>query len=212
MQQILTAITQSLGRLLPPWGGKETIRTTDQLAAFLGGRAAYVAQTSLYGYLKTRMGTRYAEIFQDQAFQPSLIKARTESFFGCLEDLTIHAVALLRTRVDVPDRVAAMAADALFSKAATDAMDGAPTGLTEARTRFAERLAELDWEQAGDPKVTFRSSQRVLVAAAPVIDSYREADREIIENSIKFRWIDIRRQLGERLDAGAVGAAITTSP
>lgn len=224
MQHLMTAISALLSRIKPIFGPAEPIRTTAALAAFLGGRAAYVAQTSLYGYLKTRMGTRYATIFQDPAFEPALTEARQTAFHGCLEDLTIHAVALLRTRVAVTDKVAAKAAEALFAAAVIEAMPqaiaqdppltdlsstvSAPAGLAAARDRFAARLGELDWEQAGNPRVTFRSSQAVLVAAAPVIDSYREADREIIENSVKFRWIDVRRQLGERLDARAVAGCL----
>ena len=43
----------------------ETIADRDSLAAFLGTRASHVAQTSLYGYLRTRAGTRFPELFEN---------------------------------------------------------------------------------------------------------------------------------------------------
>ncbi|MEM1298527.1 MAG: hypothetical protein AAGH68_04540 [Pseudomonadota bacterium] len=204
MRQLLSAVSRGLKDMLPGLGPAEPIRTVAELAEFLGERAAFVGQTSLYGYLKTRMGTQYAAIFQDPTFQPSLTTAREQAFFGCLEDLSIHAVGLVRADGAVPVSAAASMAEDLFSHAARHAMREVSFDAAPADTAFRERLLGLDWSSATNPGVTFQSSQAVLVAAAPVIDSYREADREIIENSVKFRWIDIRRQLADRLDAAAV--------
>ena len=47
---------------------KSPIQTVEALTDFVETRAAYVAQTSLYGYLKTRMGTRYPHMFRDEVF------------------------------------------------------------------------------------------------------------------------------------------------
>ena len=41
---------------------------------------------------------------------------------------------------------------------------------------------------------------------APVIDEYKALDREIVTNSIRFRWRDARDQLRRRLDAPALAA------
>ena len=204
MRQLLNSMSRGLRDLLPNMGAREPIRTQAQLAEFLGERAAYVAQTSLYGYLKTRMGTQYAQIFQDPSFQPALTTAREAAFFGCLADLVIHATAILRSNGGLTEPQAGDMARDLFRQAASHALRELDCDIAPALTEFAARVTELDWESASDPRVTFQSSEQVLAAAAPVIDSYREADREIIENSVKFRWIDIRRQLGERLDAKAV--------
>ncbi|MFK7943287.1 MAG: hypothetical protein AB8B85_10300 [Paracoccaceae bacterium] len=209
MRQLMNTMVRGLRDLLPQLGPGDPIRTQEALAKFLGERSAYVSQTSLYGYLKTRMGTQYATIFQDPMFQPALTKAREEAFFGCLGDLTIHAVATLRANGGLDGPGSEGMARAMFLSAAQHALHEAGTDPAPAAQEFSARLEGLDWIEARDPRVTFQSSQAVLVAAAPVIDSYREADREIIENSVKFRWIDIRRQLSERLDAGAVVASVS---
>lgn len=204
MRQLLNSMTRGLRDLLPQLGSGDPIRTQAELGRFLGERSAMVSQTALYGYLKTRMGTQYTRIFQDPAFQPSLLAAREEAFFGCLGDLTIHAVAALIADGGLSSRHARTTALQMFGAGAHHALGDEVADPDNGMKAFSARLEGLDWVAARDPRVTFESSQSVLVAAAPVIDSYREADREVIENSVKFRWIDVRRQLADRLDARAV--------
>jgi len=49
------------------------ISTLDTPAEFNRTRAAHVARTALYGYLKTRTGIRYPAIFQDDRFTVSIV-------------------------------------------------------------------------------------------------------------------------------------------
>ena len=73
---------------------KSAIQNVDNLAEFVQTRSAYVAQTSLYGYLKTRMGTRFRQVFEDDKFLPSINKAKWQTYGACLSDLTVFAAAL----------------------------------------------------------------------------------------------------------------------
>ena len=74
---------------------RQPIRDKAGLVEFLHTRSAYVAQTSLFGYLKTRMGTQYREIFQDPAFSEPLSMAQRQVFLDCLADLTVFTVSLV---------------------------------------------------------------------------------------------------------------------
>src|SRR5512146_1291709 len=47
------------------WKRAEPIADRDALRRFLESRASYVTQTSLYGYLRTRAGMRYPQLFAD---------------------------------------------------------------------------------------------------------------------------------------------------
>ena len=73
---------------------KSAIESIDSLAEFIQTRSAYVAQTSLYGYLKTRMGTRFRQVFEDDTFLPSINRAKWRTYGACLSDLTVFAAAL----------------------------------------------------------------------------------------------------------------------
>jgi hypothetical protein len=72
---------------------KRPLRSVEELVEFIHTRAAYVAQTSLYGYVKTRMGTRYPLMFQDDGFAASINAAKWRVFAACLGDLTVFAAA-----------------------------------------------------------------------------------------------------------------------
>ena len=88
----------------------------EKLIEFIHSRAAYVAQTSLYGYLKTRMGRQYVDIFKDEVFAPSLNKAKWELFFACLADLTVYAIANIVTNTNLSDEEISAKANFIFAE------------------------------------------------------------------------------------------------
>ena len=69
----------------------EPINSPAALGRFLDSRAAFVAQTSLYGYLRTRAGMRYPELFDDDAYIVSINIAKWQLWLDCLADLAVHA-------------------------------------------------------------------------------------------------------------------------
>ncbi|MGH8707030.1 MAG: hypothetical protein ACREVD_03110, partial [Burkholderiales bacterium] len=66
------------------------------MRAFLQSRASHVAQMTLYGYLRTRAGTRFPELFDNDAFVASINIAKWHVWLACLSDLAVHAGGLLR--------------------------------------------------------------------------------------------------------------------
>ena len=54
----------------------KSINTKKDLKNFIQERSAHVTQTTLYGYIKTRIGTRYAMMFEDEIFSKSINLAR----------------------------------------------------------------------------------------------------------------------------------------
>jgi len=47
---------------------KKKIKSLDDLEEFIQSKSAWVTQVTLYGYLKTRMGTRYVLHFENDEF------------------------------------------------------------------------------------------------------------------------------------------------
>ena len=47
---------------------KKKIKSLDELEDFIQTKSAWVSQVTLYGYLKTRMGTRYVLHFANDEF------------------------------------------------------------------------------------------------------------------------------------------------
>src|SRR5690554_3773392 len=85
---------------------EEPVRDASGLAHFLDTRASFVAQTSLYGYLRTRAGMRYPELFDDDPFVVSINIAKWQIWLACLSDIAIYAgVQLARQRGASADQV-----------------------------------------------------------------------------------------------------------
>lgn len=196
MKQLISILRDFLS------GAKEAARadkidTDAAIIEFIATRAAHVAQTSLYGYLRTRMGTREREIFQDADFEQPLRNARQSILMLCLSDLTVFAASQIQANQHAH-------AKRWFREAALTADPELPDSMLEdGILRFKTRLAETDWIAVAEREGAFTESPKGLIIAAPVIDDLKELDAEIVTNSVRFRWTDVRRQLRERIDPKA---------
>ncbi len=189
------------------------IDTIDELCRFVSTRSAFVAQKTLYGYLKTRMGTRYPSMFEDDVFVASIDIAKMHVFAACLSDLAIFAVA--RTLRDEPDeRAHAELAEVCFNTGLADnedqALRVAAFSIAEAKQAFAQRLAFVDWQTAEPGPALFSASPTALVQWAPIAPELKKFDTEIIENSIRFTWRDVRVQFDKRVDGAAIAAELSS--
>ena len=67
-----------------------------------------------------------------------------------------------------------------------------------------ERVARTDWLAVGDQEAAFTESPTALVRWAPIIDELKQLDEDIVRNSVRFRWQEVRRDFCADLDAHAV--------
>jgi hypothetical protein len=178
------------------------------LRRFLETRASHVAQTSLYGYIRTRAGTRYPELFQNDLFIVSLNIAKWQIWLACLSDLAVYAGGLLFHRGAMPtDKVGALISSAVETILADlgTPPDAGPVFL-DAVTQLRVRLASTDWAAVTDDEQPYCESPDALVEWAPIVDELKQYDAEIVKNSVRFRWQEVRRDLRRDLDAAALAA------
>ena len=200
------------GRIIAAKRDRGPVASVEDLVAFLHTRASFVAQTSLYGYLKTRMGTKYVALFQDDVYVSAINTAKWPIYASCLADLTIFAVAVVAEEAGLSAAEAAALAEHCYTQAVhatfeAEVMDTVGKDRIEA---FAQRARLCDWRQASDGENAFGRSPDDLVVHAPVIEAFKDLDAEIVRNSMRFRWGGVRRECRRRLDATAVGAAWRT--
>lgn len=200
----LTALGSSAGDRFFP----QPLRTAPELAVFVGQRAAYIAQTSLFGYLKTRMGTRFPQYFEDDEFARSIKIASVRIFASATADLSVHAVALLRREGGLDDEESAALARFCFAAALDAVMEPGDASLVppDAASAFASRVAVTDWDKAATGQTAFAGSAADLIRLAPVTDQFKALDGEIVRNSMRFRWVNVRDQLRRRMRAEAICA------
>ncbi|MDD9884950.1 MAG: hypothetical protein OXU62_10575 [Gammaproteobacteria bacterium] len=181
------------------------------LGEFLDSRASHVAQTALYGYMKTRAGTRFPALFEDPAMLTSINIAKWHVWAACLSDLAVYSGVLLRRDSGAPAETVRAALMPLVARALESSgggdRDEAGEDFPAAVARVKARLAGCDLDALGDDDSAFTESPRALVHWAPIADELKRRDAGIVRNSVRFRWQEIRRDLRRRLRAREVMAA-----
>lgn len=188
-----------------------SIDSPARLQEFVSTRSAWVGQKKLYGYVKQRAGTRWPTLFEDETFKQSLQVSSVQVYAACLSDLTIYAVATALQGETIKDAERAKCARQIFALSLADneaASDVQGFDAKAFKADFTKRLHDTDWNFGALQPENFTRSKAALVRWAPIADELKNRDIEIIENSIKFAWVDIRRDFSKRLDAPAIQADI----
>ena len=191
-------------------GRKRSIADASALEHFLDTRASHIAQSTLYGYFRTRAGTRFPVLFDDDGFVSALNHAKWQMWLACLSDLSVYAGGLLAHRSQAgpvaAGRVTRRAVEAILERTGTPS-DSGPR-YAEGADGVRDRLSRCDWSTLADDETAFTESPEALVRNAPIMRELMALDEEIVRNSVRFRWQEIRRELRGKLDADAViGAA-----
>ncbi|MDD3518277.1 MAG: esterase [Chromatiales bacterium] len=189
--------------------GSRRLEPVDDLASlrqFLETRASFIAQTSLYGYLRTRMGMRYPELFDDDPFVVSINVAKWHVWLACLSDLAVYAGGMLARHppghyVETGRLMQEVVARILDETGVPDEADAEFPAHAE---RVRARIADCDWTRVTDDEQAFSESPQAVVRWAPIVDELKQLDEEIVMNSVRFRWQEVRRDLRQCLDAEAV--------
>ena len=172
------------------------LSSASELAEFINTRASHVAQTSLYGYLRTRAGTRYPELFERDDMLSSINTAKWRVWLACANDLLLFSGRLLYLN----NNYKAEQVGELLSQVSSTIIEQVGNPEEADADFFAELqklpafVAAVDWQQlAGEGEDScFSSSADALFYWAPISDELKQYDEEIVRNSIRFRWHELR--------------------
>ena len=184
----------------------EPVDSRAALERFLDTRSSYIAQTSLYGYLRTRAGMLYPQLFDDDEFVRSVNIAKWHVWLACLSDLSVYAGGLLAQQPNA----ATASVEALMHELVGAILDRtghpgeADSEFPGHAARVRARIASCDWTEISDDETSFTESPTALIRWAPIVESLKELDEGIVRNSVRFRWQEIRRDLRRNLNAEAV--------
>ena len=79
---------------------KKKLSNLDELESFIQSKSAWVTQVTLYGYLKTRMGTRYVLHFENVKFMSSVNLAKWNMYSVAIQDLTFFTFSYLKANLN----------------------------------------------------------------------------------------------------------------
>ena len=176
---------------------KKKLTNLDELESFIQTKSAWVTQVTLYGYLKTRMGTRYVLHFENDKFMGSVNLAKWNIYSVALQDLTFFSFSYLKVNFNYQDT---SKAKEVFLKILDDETTNMmpPMIIEEAKKNFDERLENLNWDNYYDD-VPFNPSALSLFKWAPIADELKELDRKIVLNSMILKWDVVKKEFKERL-------------
>ena len=176
---------------------KTKIANLDELEDFIQSKSAWVTQVTLYGYLKTRMGTRYVLHFENDKFMASVNLAKWNIYAVALQDLTFFTFSYLKTNLNYQD---IDKAKEIFLKILDDeTTNKMPLDIIEeAKKNFNERLQSINWNTYYND-LPFNPSALSLYKWAPIADELKNLDRKIVLNSVILKWDIVKKEFNERI-------------
>ena len=176
---------------------KKKINNLDDLEEFIQTKSAWVTQVTLYGYLKTRMGTRYVLHFENDKFMGSVNLAKWNMYAVALQDLTFFTFSNLKVNFNYQDMDNA---EEIFLKILDDEISNKMPAdiIEEAKNNFYERLKTINWDTYYND-LPFNLSALSLYKWAPIADELKELDRKIVLNSVILKWDVVKKEFKERI-------------
>jgi hypothetical protein len=176
---------------------KKKIQNFDELEKFIQSKSAWVSQVTLYGYLKTRMGTKYVLHFDNDVFMSSVNLAKWNIYAEAIQDLTFFTFSYLRVNFNYSNLEKAKE---IFFKILDDEISNKmpPDIIEKAKKSFDERLEKINWENYFKD-VPFNRSAMALYKWAPIAEELKILDKKIVLNSVILKWDVVKKEFGERI-------------
>ena len=162
-----------------------SINSKKDLQNFVQERSAHVTQTTLYGYLKTRIGTRYAIMVEDEKFSNSINIAKWNIYVAAISDLTLYVFSYLIDKKNLKENDAEIIFMNIINNELKNGLD--QKICENAKKEFISKIKSVNWEKFHSEN-PFKDSGLALYNWSPIADELKVLDKEIVLNSIKLKW------------------------
>jgi hypothetical protein len=162
-----------------------SIKSKKDLQNFVQERSAHVTQTTLYGYLKTRIGTRYVLMLDDEKYSESINIAKWNIYVEAISDLTLYVFSYLTDQKNLKQNDAKEVFNNIISDECKNGLDKKISD--NAKNNFNIRLTSINWNKFHLEK-PFKNSGLALYNWSPIADDLKILDKEIVLNSIMLKW------------------------
>ena len=163
----------------------KSINSKKDLENFVQERSAHVVQTTLYGYLKTRIGTRYALMVEDEKFTESINIAKWNIYVAAISDLTFYVFSYLIDKKNLKENDSEKIFLNILDKEFENGLD--KKIYENAKNEFIVKAKSINWHNyhLSNP---FKESGLALYKWSPIADELKVLDKEIVLNSIMLKW------------------------
>ena len=178
----------------------KSIKSKNDLQKFIQQRSAHVTQTTLYGYLKTRIGVKYTAMVDDDVFSKSINIAKWNIYMVAIADCTFYTFSYLISEKNLKENDSKEIYLDIIEK---EKFNGLSKEIhSKAKEEFLKRYEKVDFHKyyLENP---FRESCLALYNWAPIADELKTLDKEIVLNSMRLKWnlkIDEFKKLTKNLN------------
>ena len=178
----------------------KSIKSKQDLQKFIQQRSAHVTQTTLYGYLKTRIGVKYTAMVEDEVFSKSINIAKWNIYMVAIADCTFYVFSYLMAEKNLKENdCKEIYLDIIEKEKANGLSDEI---YLKAKLEFLSRNEKIDFQKhyLDNP---FIESCMALYNWAPIADELKILDKEIVLNSMRLKWnlkIDEFKKLTKNLN------------
>ena len=177
---------------------KKKIKNIDDLEDFIQKKSAWISQVTLYGYLKTRMGTKYVLHFDDEIFLSSINKAKWNIYVIALQDLIFYTFSYLNVFYNFQEL---RNAKNIYEKILNNELkNNMPENIIDnGKEIFNKRLQKIEWKNYYK-SWPFNESALALYEWAPIANELKTLDRKIVLNSMILKWENIQKEFIKLID------------
>jgi len=163
----------------------KSIKSKKDLQKFIQQRSAHVTQTTLYGYLKTRIGVKFTAMVEDDVFSKSINIAKWNIYMTAIADCSLYVFSYLIAEKNLKENDC--------KEIYLDIIENEKeNGLTDeiyqrAKKEFLNRYDKINFNKyyIENP---FKESCLALYNWAPIADELKTLDKEIVLNSMRLKW------------------------
>ena len=176
---------------------KKKIRNINDLETFIQNKSAWVTQVTLYGYIKTRMGTKYVLHFDNEEFLSSINKAKWNMYIVAIQDLTFYTFSYLNSFFNFQEL---QKAEEIYIKILDrEISNKMPKEIIDKGiATFRKRLEKIDWNTYHN-SYPFNESALALYEWAPIAEELKDLDRKIVLNSVILKWDVVKKEFYKRI-------------
>ena len=163
----------------------KSIKSKSDLQKFIQQRSAHVTQTTLYGYLKTRIGVKYSAMVEDEVFSKSINIAKWNIYMVAIADCAFYVFSYLISEKNLKKNDCK---EIFLNILENEKKNGLSDEIFDrGKNNFLQRLDTVNFSNyhLNDP---FKESGQALYYWSPIADELKSLDKKIVLNSIHLKW------------------------
>ena len=182
---------------------QEKINTMEDLEKFIQTKSAIITQHTLYGYLKTRIGTRHVMMFGDEQFSISINIAKWNIYVVSIQDFCLYCFSFLArnnlcTNMD-------LASDVFYRILDGEKKNGLEESIYQNAIKdFDERVKSIHWKTYCEGEC-FEKSSYALYRWAPIAEELKKLDKSIVIRSMQLKWDNLKKDFAKLIAFNTLG-------